>query len=55
MSQVLVLSGSGAMSVGGSIGLGPNNSRARVSRARTSSSCCCSAESAITPRYPGPV
>jgi len=34
------------------MGLAPNNSRARPSRARTSSSCCCSAESAISPRYP---
>jgi Family of unknown function (DUF5631)/Family of unknown function (DUF5632) len=36
------------------MGLAPNNSRARRSRARTSSSCCCSAESAMAPRYPGP-
>jgi hypothetical protein len=52
-SQGLAASGLGAISVGGSMGLGPNNSRARASRARTSSSCCCSAESAMSLRYPG--
>jgi hypothetical protein len=35
------------------MGLAPNNSRARPSRARTSSSCCCNAESAMASRYPG--
>src|SRR5271168_3194388 len=35
------------------MGLAPNNSRARPSSARTSSSCCCSAESAMATRYPG--
>jgi hypothetical protein len=54
-SQVLTASGSGEMSVGGSIGLAPNNSRARASSMRTSFSCCCSAESVTPPRYCDPV
>ena len=40
------------ISIGGSTGLEPNNSRARASSIRTSSSCCCSPESAMAPRYP---
>jgi hypothetical protein len=38
--QVRTASRSGAMSVGGSTGLAPNNSRARFSNARTSFNCC---------------
>lgn len=37
---------------GGAMGLGPNNSRARVSSVRTSSACCCRSESAMPTRYP---
>ena len=50
--QVWTASRSGAISVGGSTGLAPNNSRARPSSARTSLSCCCSPESATGLRYP---
>ena len=46
---------SGAISVGGSTGLAPNNSRARPSSARTAFSCCCSPESATRSRYPDDV
>ncbi len=52
MSQVLVLSGSGAMSVGGSDQLEFSRS---VSRAAPRRGCCCSARISATPRYPGPV
>ncbi len=41
------------MSVGGSTGWVPNSSRARANMTRTSSSCCCSTESAMSRPYRG--